>query len=532
MPTDLIPFGNLLETGYEEIAGGSPHAFNVIVDSRATMRRRPGITTYAGAPSSVIDSAGIYGLYVTNSGMLFAVGAKAESNVYSVIATSAYNLSTNLRNKVYGPGRPVFAETEMLLCITQGNEIKRVTHVDSTLPIDALGVPAGDAVDPPGVPAVNFVTGTTFASLEQSPPNVLAASGMNAIPPFATHVVSHASRLLANDSLIDKTKIRYSDLASGITDFSGHDTWLPGPNTAGFFSTESDPDPVVSLATNTNDVFAFGARTLQIFSSDPTRVYATSAAIELGCSAPYSIVKRNQAFWWLDNKRRFVFSDGRSFDESIGNPIKPVIDTFTTVADCFGYLMVEGTTDAIVWTFPTAGRTFCYQPGVGWCEWAGWSEAKNTWTALPITAHHNSVKDAVNIVGTSDGHIGKLTRGANSDLGTRIRAYVETGFLNRGTSSKKSTRAVRLTLRRGQTTGTTAPTGQLYWRDSLGAWEGPLSVSLGAGGDVSTVIEFRSVGGPYRTRQWRFEFDGTSDELVLTAVEEDFTILNVRSNQQ
>jgi hypothetical protein len=529
MPTDLVPFGNLLEAGFSQLAGASPNAHNVIVDARATMRRRPGITAYNGAVTTTVDANGIYGVYVTNAGQLFAVGGAASipggANVYRVTSSGSSNLSMNLTSKVYGPGRPVFAETEMLLCVTMGHEIKRITTTEPTLPIDTLGVPTNATTDPAGAPIVNFVGGVTFVSIAQFPPNLTASAGMTELPPFATHIITNTSRLLANDSLIDKTKIRYSDVASGTTTFAGHDDWTPGANTAGFFSTESNPDPVVALYENTNEVYTFGSRGLQVFTPDAQLVYSTSASIELGCSAPYSIVKRNQAFWWLDHKRRFVFSDGRSFDESIGNPVKPEVEAMDRVDDCYGFLVTLDTVDVIVWVFPSAGRSFAYQPGVGWGNWTGWSEAANNWTTLPITAHCSSVADAKNIVGTRDGRIGMLDFSSSTDFGVRIRAYVETGFLDRGTSSKKRTTEIRLTLQRGQTTASSTPTASLYYRDSLGPWAGPLLVSLGPSGDFQTVVRFRNVGGPYRTRQWRFEFDG-SDELVLVKAEEEFRVLS------
>lgn len=530
MATELIPFGNLKESGYEELSGASPHAFNVIVDARATMRRRPGIATYDGYYEGVVDPNGVTGLYATTGNKLFAIGGKTtefnQSAIYIVDESQVLDLSTGATPKLYGPGRPVFAETEMLLCVTQGNEIKRITLTEPEFPIATLGIPAGATLLPSGFPGMNFVSGVTFVSVAQFPPNVNSVSGLQQLPPFASHILVSSSRILGNDTLVDKTKVRYSDIAIGTTDFEGHDTWESGPNTAGFFTAEANPDPVVAIFENTNEVFAWGARSLQIFGPDPNQVYATVSAIELGCAAPYSVVKRNQAFWWLDTRRRFVFSDGRAFDESVGNPIKPLLDTFSRVDDCYGFSVIEGTTDAIVWVFPTAGRSFAYQPGVGWADWAGWNESTNKWSVLPITAHHLNVNDAVNVVGTSDGHIGKLTRTASTDLGGRIKAYIETGFLDRGTSAKKKCVAVRFTLRRGQTTSTSAtgPRGLLYWRDGLTAWSGPLHVSLGRSGDFETVREYRSVGGSYRTRQWRFEFDG-DDELIVAKVEEDFAVL-------
>jgi hypothetical protein len=119
MATDLIPFGNLLEGGFEELSGGSPRAFNVIVDARATMRRRPGLAAYSAVYSGVVDSGGVTGVHATTGGKVFAVGAATgdtfSSSIYAVSDTAAVDISANSTQKLYGQGRPVFAETEALL---------------------------------------------------------------------------------------------------------------------------------------------------------------------------------------------------------------------------------------------------------------------------------------------------------------------------------------------------------------------------------------------------------------------------------
>lgn len=477
MPTELIPFVNAQRSGLEELAGATPSAMNVVVSSAGDVRRRPGIVAHAGAPASVIDAGGLTALHVDGSGRLFAVGAPSPASaVYYVLPGLASHLGD-----LDGTTRPTIAETEALLVLAQGQAIRKVE----------------------------------LASL--------AMSDLGGTPPLASHVIAQNLRLLVNDVAVDKTKVNYSDQSIGTTDFSGHEAWPTSSSVAGgFFTAEARPDPVVALGENTNEVWVWGSKTLQVFSPDPTLVYAPVASRETGCSAPYSVIKADESFAWLDNKRRFVLSDGRGIEPIGGDAIQRDIDGMTRVSDCFGYRVLMGTVDALVWTFPVDGRTFVYQKGAGWGQWA--TRAGGAWGQIGITAHHQQDETAKNIVGTSDGKIGELSFDSSTDLdGSVISAHITTGFADRGSSALKLCDEVRLTLRRGTPVSELEPTGLLYWRDDLGGWNAPLPVSLGRSGDFETTITFYSLGS-YRSRQWRFEFDGATP-LVLVKAEERFTVL-------
>lgn len=475
MPTELIPFVNAQESGRQELGGALASAMNVVTDPRGTVRRRPGIATYSGAVSTAVDAAGIGGLHVDGAGRLFAASLpNPAASIYYVTSANATHLGD-----VDGGERATFAETEILLVMAAGGAPRKVV-LSGALPMSDLG-------------------GT---------------------PPNATHVIAQNLRLLANDATLDKTKVRYSDQAIGATDYTGHEDWVvTGGTGPGFFTAESRPDPVVALNENTNEVWAFGSQTLQIHVPDSTLVYAPAHTMEVGCGAPYSVIKQRERFAWLDDERQIVVSDGRSF-EPISGPIAQDLADMATAADCVGQHLLLGDTSVFAWRFPTDGRTFVYQEGVGWGQWQGWTGTG--WKAWPVTAHHQRSESGANIVGTSDGKIGALSFDASTDLGERINAFVQTGFLDRGSSRLKHCREVRVTIRRGHaTTGT--PKATLQWRDGLGEWESPIDVSLGGSGDYETTVRFHSLG-TYRTRQWRFQFDGDV-ELVLAKVEEEFEVL-------
>jgi hypothetical protein len=479
--TAPIPFTNKQTSGLEELAGASPVAMNVVTEPSGTVRRRPGLSTVSVAPEDAISADGIEGLHVAGNGSIFAVtGPATYRRIYLVAGGVADDISGGAEGDVRGAGRPVFAETEMLLVIAAGSYLQKIELLNGN-----------------------------------------ACSRLGGSPPEASHILANKLRLLANDVEVDKTKVRYSDVQIGTTDFSGHELWSGGIGTAGYYTAESRPDPVVAIGENTNEIFVWGTGTTQVFAPDAGQVYAPVSTREVGCSAGASIVKVDQEFFWLDDSRRFVMSNGRSFTDISSEAIAKTLDSISDVSDCFGYRVLDGFVDAIVWTFPADGRTFVFQKGAGWGQWSG--RAGGAWTGFPVTALavHPTLG---NLIATTDGRIGELSMDTLTDFGDPIDAYVQTGFLDHGTRRYKQCERVRFTLRRGQTTGSSGPQAVLRYRDRPGAWESSIPIDLGVSGDTETVVELWALG-TYRKRDWLFEFSGT-DELVLVHAEEDFEVLD------
>lgn len=487
MPSAPISFANQQATGQEALAGAPGVAVNVVVDQTGTVRCRPGIGAAPGVYSGVVDAMGIVGLHTTLSGALYAIGNQSTfRSVYRVGSAAATLLSAGSGpSTMAGSGRPVFAETQLILAIAGQDAMQKIV----------------------------LATDVSSRILDD--------------PPFASHVAATSSRLLGNianvaaTNTFDKSVVRFSDIANGNSSYAGLEVWTEGLGTAGHFSAEADPDPVLAVYQNSSEVFCFGTTSLQIFDPDASSVFAPAVTRELGCAAAYSVIEANQQFAWLDDLRRFVMSDGRS-ESVISDPIKKTLDDMVTVSDCFGYRVITGPIDALVWTFPTDGRTFAFQKGSGWSEWQGWGDSVGNWTQLSVLSHHIAPLSHDNIVGTVSGQIGRLSLDETTDFGARINARVETGYINRGTDERKHCKNVRVALRRGQSA--TSSTATLCWRDQPGAWGGALNIDLGALGDTEIVVELRSLG-IYRRRQWKFEFSGT-DALELLSVIEDFDVLS------
>jgi hypothetical protein len=477
MPEASIPLGPT-QNDAEQLGGATPIAMNVCVDKAGVVRRRPGIQALVAAPSAAVDVLGISLLCETEAGDLYAVNNHPnQKTVYAIAGGSAIDVTTPTGIKIYGVHRPTVAETEAMLVFAAGEEPTKLL----------------------------FSTGQT--------------TPLGGSPPKATHVIANNSRLLVNNATGSRGTISYSGPALGAT-ITGHETW--SGLTAGSFQAEARPDIVDALHENTSEVFAFGRTSLQYFGPDANSVYAPVTTREHGIAAPYSVIKADQSFVWLDHQRRIVASDGRAL-KVLSDAIHSTLSDMSVVDDCYGYRVHTGYAECFVFTFPTDGRTFAYQVGGGWAQWSGYQAAN--WTPFPVSAHCLGAGSNANFVGTSAGRVARLLDGVADDLGEPIVASVTSGFQARGTTLKKQTTGLRIALRRGETPATPGLVGLIRWRDDLGAWSDSLPVYVGAPGDSNPVLTFRSVGWPYRMRQWQFEFSPTVT-FSLVSVTEEFRVLS------
>lgn len=477
MPEAPIKFVNNQASGQDELGGSSPISMNIVVDSSGVIYRRPGLTASPLATSAVVDSSGIAGIYKTLDSKIWAVGSLGpERNIYRVTAGGSSAVSGTVgADGLRGTARPTFAETEMLLVMTGGDLPEKV--VLSTEQSSRLG-------------------GT--------------------VPLRSTHVIANASRLLLNDTYADRTKERFSDTAIGTTDFSGHEVWsLGGIGTSGYFTAEGKPDPIVAVVEDTNEVLLFGQSTLQSFQPDPQVTYMPVSTREIGCSAPYSVVKVDQEFFWIDHIRRIVSGTTRGY-QSMSDPIQRTLDAMSVSSDGWGAYFPVGFLDVLAYTFPADGRTFVFQKGAGWGQWSG--NSNGNWAPLGVTCAYVPTDGTDVLVGTSDGKIGTFSLDASTDFGTPILASVTTGYENHGTEAQKHCEHVYITLRRGETSETTEPLAYLRFRDQPGAWSDRIPISLGVSGDTETVVPLHSLG-VYRRRQWQFEYSGEESLALVSAVE-------------
>ena len=479
---------------------------NVVIDGKGSIIRRPGIADFEPADATIgglANDSKVLAMHVDGNGVMYVAQQIGDfTGVRSLFrfdkvatrAVSGVTFQTIGDRTLLGSLRPVFAETEAMIAVAGGNTPQKVE----------------------------------FASI---PPTLEVLGGS---PPKASHIIAHASRLVCND-LDNRSHIRFSGTAAG-TAVAGHETW----SATGFVSAEARPDPVVALWENTDEVFAYGKTNLQVFSPDALSTYAPVGTREYGLIAPYSIIKVEQKFAWLDGLRRFVISDGREAQFLSTESVKGTLDDMSTVDDCFGYRVTMGPIDVLVWTFPTAKVTLCFQVGGGWSQWGTWDSASNSWGQFLPTCHTYNAETQEHYVGGANGTIGVLTFSSQTDRAdpdvdpttsvanspTTIPAFVETGAVHRGTNKRKWSKSVTLGIRRGDSTAGENPIGHIQYRDDNGPWSGKIPIRLGGPGDTNPVVRPVTGMGVYRYRQWRLWFDG-SEPFTLVRAEEEFEVLEV-----
>lgn len=467
MPSEQIFFGNDQRSGDHSLAGASPLAVNVLIDGAGAVRRRPGLSTWSGFPTTIPVASQVDGI-ASFEDEVYWVNAFREIRKVAPTTATATNLSGGgFPSYLDGTGRPVFAETAFRLVIAGNGLIEKVDDGETT------------------------------------------AERLGGSPPEATQVAALAARIFANDTASSTTAGHVR--ASG-TGNAGNETW----DSLDLVSAEARPDSVVTIRENSNELFVWGSSTLQVFSPDGSTILAPGRALNRGIAAAHSVIRADEEFAWLTDNREIVISDGRGV-EVISDPIAKTLDEITTVSDCWGFRLNMDQFDALAWVFPTDGRTFAYQKGGGWSQWHGWNGSGHT--LIPVKAHH--LFDGAHLAGLATGQIAKFDVSAGTDLGSTIKAEVQTGYINRNTDAVKHCQEVRLTIRRGHSTSA-EPQLLVSWRDDLGAYCDPVRVGLGTTGDNVFTARLQSLG-TYRARQWRIEFTDSND-FVLARAEETFAV--------
>ena len=473
MAQELIPFG-FEASGDKAFAGANPVAYNVLIGGKGEIRRRPGLR-YVG-PTAAFSSYAISGLFVTDGGVTFAVDEEpGRRRFWRIKGTSAYDITGAIaQGDLDGTARPVFAETEGYVFVTGGLNAMKINLL-------AVG----------------------------TPPSRLGGS-----PPKATHVIANTSRILVNRVETPLSDVHFSAIGYGVA-ITPFETWNTGIE-AGSFIVQGKPDSVVALAETMREVWAFGGQSVQVYQPDPNVVYAPTRMRERGLAAPYSVVKVDEVFFWLDQYRRFIAADNAGQPKEISEAIAGTLDALTTVDDCYGTRITMNQFDCVLWTFPTDKLQLCYQIGGGWSRWG--TRDEGNWKTLPTKSFAFNRTTEANLVGTTAGRVAEWSISALDDLGTPITAFAQSGFMDRGSDNRKSCDSVKLAFDRPTSSDTTV-VGTLRWRNEDGEWCSPLELVLSS---PDNVLVFNSLG-VYRRRQWEIEFTA-SEEITLVAATESFTV--------
>lgn len=479
MARAALPFNEGQVSGIEELTGAHPFSRNMLVDGGGAIYTRPGILAWDEWADPACNDTGagpIVGAWVW----------KFPAGEYLVYVTETTDGTRKLW-AMLGPNNRIAL-----------SDATAATQLDGTLRPTAA------------------TTNTRIVIAGGGAPQKWEGAGLSArlggSPPSASHVVANSRRLVVS-APIPPGEITFSE-----TGDTGHEVWNTGDSDSA--EAEARPDLIVALHENSNEVFAFGTETTQLFIPDPVSAYIAGRASNFGLGAPYSVVRVGEVFMVLasDEGRMLAMTDGRSLNPISEPYMARVLDGFGTVSDCWGFRAKIGAWDLAVWVFPTEGRTLVYDTAnKQWSEWRSTVDGEDAnWIG---TCHVSWTSRNLHLVGLPDGTMGVLDLDTFQDNGAELQGLVRTGHVDRGSKNQKSCDRLSLTMRRGESSDN--PSVTVRWREGLGAFSQPVRYSLGSTGDTVATVQQWTLG-MYVDRQWQLEFSANA-RLVLAGAEETFT---------
>jgi hypothetical protein len=495
MPTLQIPISTGQLSSAEDSPGTAQIVTNWMLDSLGFNHPRPGIGARLFYLNEFLADQHIIGMYVwtnvaTRIDYLMIVNGSRHIYAYNFNTGAISTLSsTAAGTQLDGAGRPTFADDSVNLIIAGGGALQ-----------------AWDGVSP-----LSFRLATYTSSVNQPPLG-------------ATHVVKVGNYIVANDTVTNKNQFFWSSIGDG------NDAVWPPLN---FNTADALSDPIVGVFTNLRELYMFGSKTVQVYAigADANLPFTASSTLQLGTLSPYSIIVQDSQFAFMDANRRFVVTDGRSY-QPISTSLDKTLRDLGTVTDCFGFRCLIGWWDLLVWIFPTSQQAFVYdQNGQKWTTWQGW-DGISAYTGINIGAYVFDQARNQHLVGSISTTYTMplvLSEAYNVDFlaqsnGTTTPIVCErvTARIDMGTSVRKRTNWVRFYLRRGA--GDANAAIEVSKKDDEGPWSTPQLLDLGAAtSDTIGWKEWRP-GGIYRRRQYRIRYTGAAD-TVLTSMEEDYALM-------
>jgi len=447
----------------EELAGAPAAFINATVDAAGAISARPGITTYSGFPSTFPSTTAVVMIGVLGDDIVYVTEDRKVWAWHSGTGAVSERSTSTATTLVAGTERPTYAVNRNLMIIAGGGAPQKVSA--GSLVSERLGGSPSNWRD------VAFITRR------------------------AVGVVADESGLF---EWSDAGEPESYNIAVELAE------------------AEARPDPLRAGKETAREYWAFGSRTLQIYTPDPDETFAPQVTLDVGCGAARSPIRREAEFAWLDDLRRFVWTTGRavSKEDVISSPaVSRTVEGFTTVSDCWGYREKIGNADSFVWVFPTEGRALAYDTESDtWSERHCWSGGQ--WIRYCPTAYCYWPERNLHIVGLSDGRLAVLSREAYTDLDHDLKWLARSGYDDRGLPMLKEPLELQVRVRRGFASSSSSAI-RVRWRDDLGPFSAPVDVALGTAGDHDHTVPVRPIGTPYRARQ--YELSGTAADATSVA---------------
>jgi hypothetical protein len=469
-----IPFDASQASSAEELGGAPPLSANVIRDSTGAMRSRPGVSAWDLFPADHASNTSVTAILEFKDGLVFSTEDR-KLWYWTPGIVKALSDSTEA-TKLNGTKRPIMIPCASKLVVACDGEMQ-------TWPGSGLAAR-------------------------------LTPDGSS---PRATHVSEINRRLVCNPVSVSGT-VQWSGQGD-----ANHTNWTIGilDNEGGHLFASARPDKMLALFDTTNELYGFGAQTIQVFYPDATviddaiRSFAPSRTQNIGLAATYSIIPVDDIFALLDSRLRFITTDGRQYRDLSTSMIGSTISGLSKHDDCWGFRMRLGSWDCLVWIFPTVGKGFIYDLTAS--RWGEWRFADNN---VNITSAYQYGSDV--LVGLTDGSIGKLDPESCADLGEPIKCEMISGFQMHGTNNLKHSKMVLFRFRH-VASGSVDARVRVWNRADTGRWNLLHVAAIDNTGDETPNFNIYSIG-TYRQMQWKVEYIGSGAFSLIDCIE-DYDVL-------
>lgn len=469
--TRAVDFVSGQDTSSDALGGSMSIVRNVLYDAAGVAHARPGISYWAPFAAGSASGSPVIGMIGWKQWLVFVT---ADRKIHAVTTAGTLDELSDLSyptSYLDGGSRPSFVPGRDMLVISGGGALQKWEGTGLSTRLSA------------SAPEGNDICGIA-GRLVVAPPN-------------------------------DTGMLYWSQ------PLEVYDGWDMATMGAGYIQASSKPDPVVAMTDNTNEVFAWGKESLQVFvpsnlavdALDPDNLldFAPSRTLNVGITAPDGIVMADDMYHVVDRNRRIVLTDGRGYKD-ISKQVVKRLREMDTIDDCWGFRLRYSRYDCAVFMFPQAEVGLVYDRLQGkWSEWTEWNGGD---VPLRITSAYYWAENDVFLVGMTSGLIAQLDDTATTDLGQPIKVQLIAGF-NADTGLKVN-KSLNLTFRRKFVSTSGSGHVLLSARDYEGAWEPLAMIELA---DVPYPSEVLRALGVYRQRQLMIEYTGDDGFDFVSAVE-------------
>jgi hypothetical protein len=293
-------------------------------------------------------------------------------------------------------------------------------------------------------------------------------------------------------------------------------------NSSDFTTADGSPDGVVSTIVDHREMWVFGTDSTEVWYNSGAANFPLTriqgAFNEIGCVAPYSVAKLDNALFWLGSDARgqgIVYrANGYAGVRMSTHAVEYAIAQYGNISDALAYTYQQEGHAFYVLTFPLANATWVYDVSTqAWHERAGFSNGA-------FTRHRSNCQcnfGGTIIVGDfENGNIYSMSLSVYADNGAIQKWLRSWRALPPGQNTLKRTthHSLQLDCESGVgldgTVQGSDPQVMLRWSDNGGhTWSSEHWSSMGKIGEYNRRVFWRRLGMTLKLRDRVYEISGT-----------------------